>query len=146
VGVVDPLVMVFDTCYTSDGVCGWRMELFHEGFGLFILTQGASTTYKVQMWHVVSDIVAADEFEYKFWDPRLAKWSGFMEFGRSHADFHWDPGSSEDQLSSRFMRHSVDFIPAHYRELHIVWPCVIVLTQQSVVSLMKLLVRLQWAA
>jgi hypothetical protein len=101
--------MVFDTCYTGDDVRGWRMELFHEGFGLFIPTQSASTTYKVQIWHVVSDIIAADEFEYKFWDP----------------------GSSKDQLSSQFMRHSADFIPAPYRELHIAWSCVIVLTQQK---------------
>jgi hypothetical protein len=54
-----------------------------------------------------------------------------MEFGRSQADFHWDPGSSKDLLSIWFMRHSADFIPAHHHELHIAWPCFILFTLQK---------------
>jgi hypothetical protein len=75
---------------------------------------------------VFSAVIAVAEIEQRFWAPGSAKWSEFMEFGRSRADFHWDPGSSEDLRYIRFMRHS-----AHYHELHIAWLCFIVLTQQK---------------
>jgi hypothetical protein len=76
-------------------------------------------------------VIAVAEIEQRFWDPGLARCSGPMEFGRYYTDFHWDPGSSEDLLSMRFMMHSTDFILAQYHELHIVRPCFIVSTQQK---------------
>jgi hypothetical protein len=90
---------------------------------------------------VLSDAVG---FEVKFWDPRLAKWSGFMEFGRSQADFHWDPGSSDVLLSIRFMRHSADFIPAHHHELHMAWPCFMLFTQQKGSGTSRLASEIMW--
>jgi hypothetical protein len=93
---------------------------------------GVITPSLVEYWLVLSNsIAAANGIEHYFWDPELVAESVFMEFGRSQADFHWVPGSSEDLLSIGFMRHSADFIPAHHHELHIAWPCFSLFTQQK---------------
>jgi hypothetical protein len=110
------------------GDCG---ELFLDDSGLLTHIYGIVTPTLGENQSVLSDSVDTVGFESKFWGPRLAKWSGFMEFGRCRADFHWDPGSSEALLSIWFIILSADSKPAHHHELHVAWPCFIVLMQQK---------------
>jgi hypothetical protein len=129
VGVLRSRCRELDTYCSGEGSHGWRQGLFHTDLGLPIPVPGDSTASKMDIRSVVFEVLADNAFESKFWDPGLAKWSEFMEFGRSQADFHWDPGSSDILLSIQFMRHSADFIPAHHHELNIAWPCFILFTQ-----------------
>jgi hypothetical protein len=123
---------------------GNRGELFLDDSRLVIHIHGITTQTLGENWLVLSDAVDTVGFESKFWDSELAKWSGFMEFGRSQADFHQDPGSSDVLLSIRFMRHSADFIPAHHHELHMAWPCFMLFTQQKGNGTSRLAPEIMW--
>jgi hypothetical protein len=80
-----PLItcMVFNTYGSSEGGCGWRKELFHEDMGLFIPIQDDTTAPEVEIRSVIYDIVGADEFECKSWDPGSLDSFKSMEFTSS---------------------------------------------------------------
>jgi hypothetical protein len=109
-----------------------------------------------QLEYVYKTSIDRVGFEHRFWDPGApedSQFIGFADFNPTHYpelsidEFQqkfWDPRSSEELMSMQFMRRSADFIPAHYHELHIAWPCFIVLTQQKGSGTSKLALEIMW--
>jgi hypothetical protein len=143
--VLDPICRVINTSCSSidkytnsaQGKCGVLLSADSKSL---IPVQGIITTSLMDIRSIFSDVIAVAKIERRFWDLGLARCSGPMKFGRSYVAFHWNSGFSEDLLFMWFMRHSIDFILAQYHELHIAWPCFIVLPQCN-----KSVVSLQWA-
>jgi hypothetical protein len=79
---------VLHTYCLGDDNCGWRKELFHEDLGLLIPVQDDTTAPKMEIRLVIYEIVAADEFDCKYWDPGSPGSSKSIELTRFCADFH----------------------------------------------------------